>query len=204
MALVNKVPPSLFSAWSSITTFVNQKVVPATSWSGGVISSIGGFFSGSEAKSDEEDESEVQAKYGLDKATAKELESLYFKYLLAEGMKGGNDEALLCSKARGSTSWGACDDYMTCIKTIAESEKERLGKDPSAAKLRVRLHFAQDDMMIGKGGKKYFEECWQQEGVSDAVDVKSKEWPDTNHETVSVEVNKGAMRGIFEDIKNGS
>lgn len=202
MSLVNKLPAGVFSAWSSVSAFFAQNVMPATSWSGGVVSSIGGLFSNEGSKADTEADTEAQEKYGVDKETAKELEKLHFKYLIAESMKGGNDEALLCSKARGSVSWGACEDYMTFTKSLAEKEKERMRNDPTAKKMRVSLNFAEDDIMIGKGGAKYFEQCWKQEGMAEAIDVKSKEWPGSNHETVLVDSEKGAITSIFEDIKN--
>ncbi|KAF2160171.1 hypothetical protein M409DRAFT_29466 [Zasmidium cellare ATCC 36951] len=203
MSLVNKLPPSIFSAWSDISMFVNKNIAPATSWSGGVVSSIGSLFSGNKSDVDDNDETEAQAKYGVDKETAKDLEDIHFKYIMAESLKGANDEALLCSKARGTISWGACDDYMACIKTIAELQQQRLSKDPDAKKFRVRLHFAEDDIMIGKGGQKFFNECWQQSGIEEMVDVKSKEWPGSSHETVLVEFGKGALPSIFNDIKTG-
>lgn len=201
MALVNKLPAGIFSAWSNINVFFAQNVMPATSWSGGVVSSITGLFSTDQPSTNDEGEAEAKERYGVDRATAKEIDGLFIKYLVAEGMKGGNDEALLCSKARNTVSWHACEDYMTCMRTLSEMQKERLAKDPSAEKMRVRLHFAESDIMIGKGGQKYFEECWEQDGFKEAVDVKSTEWPGSNHDSILSDA-KGVLRSIFEDMKD--
>lgn len=203
MSLVEKLPSGIFSALSDVTVFVNKNIAPAATWSGGLVSSIGGLFSGNTSDVDDEGETEAQKKYGLDKATAKEIEDLYFRYLSAESMKGGNEDALFCSKGRDSVSWGVCEDYMACVKIITELQKERLAKDPRAKQLRVRLHFAEDDVIIGRGGQRYFNECWQQNGVDDLVDVKSKEWPKSDHDSVLIELGKGALPSIFEGIKSG-
>lgn len=201
MSVVNKLPAGAFSAWSDISVFVNKNIAPAASWSGGVFSSIGGLFSGSNPEADAEAETEAQLKYGVDKATAKELENFHFQYISAESLKGANDEALLCSKNRGTISWGACEDYMACMKAIGELQRERLAKSPGAKKLMVRLHFAEDDVMIGKGGQKYFNECWQQAGLDQVLDVKTKEWTKTSHDSVLLEFGKGALPSVFQDIK---
>jgi hypothetical protein len=201
MSVVNKLPSGAFSAWSDISVFINKNVAPAASWSGGVFSSISGLFSGSNPEADTEEETEAQQKYGIDKVTTKELENFHFQYISAESLKGANDEALLCSKNRGSISWGACEDYMACMKTICELQRKRLASNPAAKKLKVRLHFAEDDVMIGKGGQKYFNECWQQTGFDESIDVKTKEWPKTSHDSVLLEFGKGALPSVFQDIK---
>lgn len=202
MSLVNKLPAGVFSAWSDITVFVNKNIAPAASWSGGVFSSIGGLFSGSNPDAETEADAEAEYKYGVDKATAKEIEDLHFRYISAESMKGGNDEALLCSKNRGSISWGVCEDYMACMKAISEMQRERLARNPGAKKLMVRLHFAEDDVMIGKGGQKYFNECWQQAGFDEVINMKTKEWPKTSHDSVLLDFGRGALPSVFEDIKS--
>ena len=65
----------------------------------------------------------------------------------------------------------------------------------------MRLNFAASDIMIGERGKEYFEACWRQEGIAEVIDVESKRWPETNHETVLLDFKKGAMISVFKDVK---
>ncbi|EME87352.1 uncharacterized protein MYCFIDRAFT_180927 [Pseudocercospora fijiensis CIRAD86] len=55
-------------------------------------------------------------------------------------------------------------------------------------------------MMIGRTGKEYFEQCWKQEALYDGIRVESREFPGTNHETVLVDIQKGAMKMVFDQI----
>lgn len=203
MNAVSKLPSGAFSYWSNLTSFINQSVMPASSWSGGVISSLTEMFQGQPgaANTTEDSGEDAQEKYGVDKKTMDEIDKLSTKYAFAEDMSGANDEARLCVEKLGPGSWGDCEDYMAFVRTFAGTERNRINADGAAVKLKVRLHFAESDMMIGKEGQKYFEQCWRQEGVADAVDVDSKEWPSSNHETVLLDLKKGAVRTVFEDVK---
>jgi hypothetical protein len=55
--------------------------------------------------------------------------------------------------------------------------------------------------MIGEGGKAYFEECWKQPDVLEYIDFESQTLPGTDHESVLVDWEKGALQKGFEDIK---
>lgn len=192
--IIANLPTGAFSYWSGLSKFVNQSIMPVSGWSGGVISSVSGLFS-EQTGTINDSEAAAQEKYGVSKAVEDQIDTLQGKYVFTEGMSDANDEALLCGKKVGG--WGACEDYMKFIEQLCLDERARR----SEGKLRVRLHFAASDVMIGEGGRKYFEKCWNQDGVAEVVDVRSRVWPETNHDSVSLEFRKGAIRPIFEEIR---
>ena len=64
-------------------------------------------------------------------------------------------------------------------------------------------------MLIGDGGKDYFNRCWRTSrdggggrGVDDVVDYEAIDTTDTNHESIT-DVLKGAMTRIFEEVREG-
>ncbi|KXT18847.1 hypothetical protein AC579_3532 [Pseudocercospora musae] len=189
-----KLPNSVLSAWSPLVNFINNTITPMTSWSGGVMSSVSGASQPETGGS--LDDSSAQEKYGVDAATAKELERLWSKWSSEEqAMVGGNDEARLLL---GKGPVGVCEDYMEYVKLLVAAEQAQ-----HLSRLEVQLCFAEDDMMIGKTGKDYFEQCWKQEAVHDAIGVETRDFRGTNHETVLVDTQRGAMKMIFDRIAAG-
>lgn len=138
--------------------------------------------------------------YGVDEETEKQVEKLVFQYMSAEGLTGANEEARLCVKKGPAGLWGACEDYQDFAKNQASKELAKSSQGQGASKLRIRIHYAESDMMSGKDGQEYFDKCWQHADVADAIDVESKEWPGTNHETVLLDLEKGAVRPVLRDI----
>lgn len=81
------------------------------------------------------------------------------------------------------------------------SEKDRRSENPHQERLRFRVFYAESDMLIGEGGKEYFERCFRSANdIEEAVDYQSETVPETNHETVTSPV-KGAIEKVFEDVK---
>lgn len=195
-AALSKLPTVMLSSWSSIVGFINQRVAPTASWSGGIFSDVSNLFQAeSQATS-----TDMLDKYG-DEETGKEIEKLQSKYMFAESMTGGNDEARLCLKSNGEGLMGVCENYERYVTVLSEQEEKRRGRRGHAATLlKVSIHFAGSDIMIGKGGKDYFEKCWTQAGVEEAIDVSSTEYAGTNHDSVLVDFKRGALRGIFETV----
>ncbi|EME48563.1 hypothetical protein DOTSEDRAFT_67570 [Dothistroma septosporum NZE10] len=193
--MISKLPDAAFSCWSGVSKVFSQNIMPVSGWSGGIISSVSGIFSG-QTETTNDSKGASHEKYGTSEAVENQIDNLQAKYVFAEGMTGANDEALLCAKK--GPNWGVCEDYMECVKQVASRERER----HSGARLRVRLHFAASDVLIGEGGKEYFRRCWAQGDVADVVDVQHLVWPETNHDSVSLDFQKGAIRSIFEQIKD--
>lgn len=126
--------------------------------------------------------------------------------MLTEAGSGINEEMLLCLKKGGN--WGACDDYRSYVADLVVQEKERMisfasnhpdSNSDMPVKLKVRAFFSTTDIMIGEGGQKFFEECWQKEGVEDAIDFQSIAVPDTNHDSI-ISPRKSAWVQILADL----
>lgn len=191
---LSKLPSGVISGWSDIVQFINLRVAPTASWSGGLFSTIANVFQAEPKAAD----SDLEDNYGSEEV-GKEIEKLQTKYMFAESMAGGNDEARLCLKSNGEGMIGACENYERYVLELRDQEKKRSELE-GWSKLKVSLHYAESDNMIGKGGKAYFEKCWNQAGVEEVIDVHSAEHAGTDHETVLVDFKKGALRGVFEAV----
>ncbi|EME87353.1 uncharacterized protein MYCFIDRAFT_209489, partial [Pseudocercospora fijiensis CIRAD86] len=114
LSAVAKLPNSVLSAWSPLVNFVNNTISPMTSWSGGALSSVSGGF---QPDADRVlGEASAEEKYGVNAATAKELERLVSRWSSEEqAMVGGNDEARLLL---GKGPIGVCEDYMEYVKLL--------------------------------------------------------------------------------------
>ncbi|MCJ1351367.1 MAG: hypothetical protein MMC33_001351 [Icmadophila ericetorum] len=75
------------------------------------------------------------------------------------------------------------------ILTPAEPEQRQT--------LKVRVYFADGDGLVGLKGAGWFEKCWQQPGVSEAVDYRSEAVPNSVHENI-VDSEKGIIAEIFD------
>ena len=104
-------------------------------------------------------------------------------------VSGVSEDALLCMK-KGGSFWGVYNtelpDY---LNTLHQSLTE------SGRKLDYSAFFAESDVMIGKGGQDYFEQCWK----SSPMDLRSFLVPRTNHETI-VLPEKGCIAQVLEAI----
>jgi hypothetical protein len=81
-------------------------------------------------------------------------------------------------------------------------EKEGLSTSTARPTLKMRVFYAESDMMIGEGGKEYFEECWKQPDVSEHVGFESHTIPGTNHETLLMDFEKGPLQSVFDEIRS--
>ncbi len=196
LTAASKLPDSWIGHWNSMAKFIQLRVAPTLSWSGGLVSVVSGVFKQTEAPP-------PGNRYGTSDEVGKEIEKLTMKYLFEEDTTAANEDMLLCSKKDASASWGICDDYTECVKSICDQERSRRDADSTAAKLQVQLFFAESDMMIGKGGQEYLNKCWSQDFVSDVVEVSSQELEGTDHDTALLDIEKGALRTIFEAVASG-
>ena len=200
--LASRIPTSMFNSWHSIVGFINQKIAPSVSWSGGVVSSVSGIFSSDSSSSSDDN---LVEKYGTAPKVAKEIERLVGKYFFeGEDVTGANEEAKLCLKKKGPGAWMICEDYQAHVESLTQQEKERVRSGSERPRLKVHAYFAESDVMIGKGGQKYFEQLWSQDGVSESIEYQSHELPGTNHDSVLIDHKKGALKTIFEEVKRPS
>jgi hypothetical protein len=80
------------------------------------------------------------------------------------------------------------------LKAVWE-EKVRSG----SAKLKVKIVFAEEDVMTGVKGRKYFEDCWMQEKCGDGIEVECGEVKGTDHDSV-LDLSKGILGEIFATL----
>lgn len=124
------------------------------------------------------------------------MRSLQIKYSQAEETTAANEEAKLCLQKCSEGSWGVVGDYRSCVKSVAEGRR-------GGVRLRIDACFASSDVMIGKGGQRFFEECWRQEGVGEGVDYEGATFEGTNHDTVLTDSRHGALRDCLESLVRG-
>jgi len=201
MNMASILPTGVIDNLSRVTKFVNERVVPVTSWSGGIVSSSMSLFKAEGASSDPGSTTPAE-KYGVDNEVGKEIERLSTKCFFEEDVTAGNEEAKLCLKKAGSGLWGTCEDYMEYVKLVNGREQQRLKSEPETdsarTKLQLQVYFAESDALVGKAGQEYFDKCWQQDDRY--VQFETHELPGTDHDTILLDYKKGALRPIFEQV----
>ena len=144
----------------------------------------------------------------MDKESVEILEKTGFKFLMAESIKGVNEDALLCLKKPGTgtdgkpASWEAAEDYEAFVRDLAGRERERLRKlsaqglgEGEAEKLKIDTFFAESDFMIGKKGEEFFRACWNRAEFRDAFEFEGMMVEKSNHDSVME-----CWRGGFEKM----
>ncbi|KAF2866832.1 hypothetical protein BDV95DRAFT_199452 [Massariosphaeria phaeospora] len=202
--ILAKLPTNLLDSWAGLNTFINNNILPGTSWSGGIISSSAALLSSSASTdvpgADISTSTTPFEQYGFNKDTAKLIETLSSKYQFTECTTGANEEVKLCLQKCDDADWGEAADYSSCIRKIADNEKALGSRELNAAKVTVEAFFGGSDMMIAQRGQKYFEECWLSDGVEGKVDFTTSTFPEANHDSVLFDQKKGALKIVFERI----
>ncbi|GAB7338129.1 hypothetical protein MBLNU457_4485t1 [Dothideomycetes sp. NU457] len=203
MDSASKLPNSLIASFGGLQKFFVQNVVPSISWSGGVVGQVGNLFSKGEEREDQESKERYSRCFGVSEVFKDEVEKMAIKYLFAEGT-GVNDEApFVLQKNMPAEYWGAASDYEGLVRDLIKSEKGRRSENLHQERLRFRAYFAESDMLIGEGGKEYFERCFRgADGIEEVIDYQSETVPESNHDSAPSPV-KGAIEKIFEDVKRG-
>lgn len=191
--LARYIPTKAFSIWNQIPQFFQTS--PLIASSGAVITSIKDKLPGGD---DDNTMSErkrrlIEQEYGLDREVQIELEKLTAKFIFKESTVGANEEALQC--VRKGAPWLECDDYTQFAKNLAESERRRGG---TSDKIRMRAYFAESDVMIGKTGQKYFENCFKE--FEDVLDFDSATIMEENHDSVAF--SPEVLGKIFRERSN--
>lgn len=87
-----------------------------------------------------------------------------------------------------------CEDFELYVRDLVG---RRSAAD--AAPMRILAFFSESDMMIGKGGQRYFEECFRNVDMEGGMQFETFTIPGTNHETL-VSPQKEAWGRILEEI----
>ena len=66
-------------------------------------------------------------------------------------------------------------------------------------KLRVKVYLAESDMMTGKQGGEWFDNCWRPEVLEERIDYESCTVPGTNHDSIG-NMEFGIVSRICGDV----
>lgn len=217
LTLASKLPQPWIGNFGGVVKFVNTNIAPSVGFSSGVFESVANVFRDESTLVSDEGE-KIKAAYGYDADVWKEVEALQKQYGQNEDSRydmnvvcvvdsqlmnissGIGQEALLCLK-KGGSYWGACDDYPSYVEALAQQLRGRRGDGAEGRnKLKIVAQFSETDIMIGKGGQVYFEECWSKADVSDVIDFQSVMVPGTNHDTLVSPQKKGLVE-IMDQLK---
>lgn len=197
MNVASKIPTGMIDGWSNLNKFIMTNVMPAASWSGGIFTAVANMFQ-TETGTGDSEAKKLAAKFGTSEETAALIEKLRMKYLSAEDMTAGNEDAKMCLRKPGA-DWRIFEDYAVYVRTIRDRETQRRAADSTAPKLRVRTYFAESDMMIGKTGRDYFNKTWRENG-GEHIDYESYDLPGTNHDSAIGDPEKGAQKMILSAV----
>lgn len=187
MRMAQHVPTKAFAFWNKIPRFVVTQASPVLSASGALIRHISPSGSGDshETAGDhsflDDNWRRVERDYGIPVTEQKELAQLAIRFMHTEDTVGANSEAMQTLRKDGGSSWGVCDDYAECAKALATDG------------FTLRAYFAATDVMIGKQGQKYFEDCWRASGM-EVIHFVSRTIEGSDHDTVLQSVE------VWEDI----
>jgi hypothetical protein len=102
---------------------------------------------------------------------------------------GISADSLLCIQRDGK-------DYSSLPSAIT------LLREHSQGAFTVKVYFAETDVMIAKGGQKYFEKCWRDENVEGEGHVRfgAKVVEGTDHDNIPL-TEKGVIGDVFREVK---
>ncbi|KAL6892037.1 Alpha/Beta hydrolase protein [Trichoderma evansii] len=199
MQMMQYIPAQAFAVWHHIAPLLATSGVVVNKASSLLTSSTG---SSGQDTPQERNRQKLAVEYDVPRDFQIELESLLGKKITEENTVGANSEALLCARKGKGWSWGECDDYATFVETLARAERQKhqlSSNTESHSKLKIRAYFAENDVMVGVGGQKYMEECWErgENGLNDVLDFDSATITGTDHDSVvqSIEV----LEKVFTD-----
>jgi len=201
------LPNPLMNYWNDINGLVWNSASPSFASSSGALSALSGWFSSTSTKAEKgqkesEREEEIRGAYGMSGAVKSEVERLTGKYVFEESTRGVNDEARLCLKSTVGTDWLACEDYVEYVEELKEFWEKKVAGKGGEAKLRVKIVLAEDDLMVGEKGKKYFQDVWTQEKCGQGIDVQCLQLEKTDHDSVT-SADKGYLKEMFAAATEG-
>lgn len=195
LEIASCMPSWLVSGWNKINIFMVSSVAPS-------LALLSTLLPKSKKKSKElekekDEERRIMENCGLTKEAREKSMEICIKMLFAEETKGASDEAMMALKTDAHNHWGVCEDYSAFVPQLAQMLRGRPGQE----KLQVRAFFAENDFLVGKGGKKYFDGCWKgEEEIADIISFESIEVAGVDHDGVGLPENE-ILGKIFEEAK---
>ncbi len=119
------------------------------------------------------------------------------KKLYEEGVDGvGEDAVVFLQKADGAAGWGDWGNYDGLVVRLREV-LAREGKG-----LRVRVYYAEKDVIVGDGGKeskgaKWLDQCWAGDGTE--VEYRSRTVQGVDHDHIW-DLRWGVIQEVFRDV----
>ncbi|KAK2804336.1 hypothetical protein FQN50_006627 [Emmonsiellopsis sp. PD_5] len=214
MQAIQLLPKQLFSYWGQTARVFVQKSGPAIYASGVVLQKARNLLPGTTTEDSSfigKSRRRLEEEYDLAVDVQMELEKYGFQMAFEESVEGANSEALICMKKCPEGAWGECEDYGRFVREFAGMQRQRIVQPPSHGqsqeggwgKLKVEAYFATSDIMIGKKGQRYFEDCWRGKGLeedfSDLWSFDSVTIEGANHETVCSAVE--VLERVFQQVK---
>lgn len=215
MSLTNMAPCSSIGNFHHLTSFLMTSIMPSVgpmfAFSGNMAARLGSSF-----PSIENHNKPDAATYVMQPGTASEeehnmekelLAELRIKYVMAEGISGGAQDALLCLK-RPANHWGPWNNYDKVAPILAANEEVfvALGDGFDSLKtrqnLRIDVFYAEYDKLTnGKKGAAWFDKCWNEEARGKYIDFHSLPVTGQTHESViDPDLVGGPIEGIFMKI----
>ncbi|KEQ75219.1 hypothetical protein M436DRAFT_25653, partial [Aureobasidium namibiae CBS 147.97] len=188
--VIDKLPASWVGNLHRIQSFVNSYIAPSLAFSSaklGVKPSL--------------TEQESQRSHGMEAKTWDEVGKLQQKWRGMEDMSGVSADATLCMQREGKY-WGVYASLPSCIDLLRSTYTPQDSDASFASTLTLRVYFAESDALIGRGGQKYFEQCWK-EGNGDAegrVRFEASVVQGADHDSI-VLAEKGVLGDVFREVK---
>ncbi len=119
------------------------------------------------------------------------------KKVYEEGVGGvGEDAVVFLQKADGETGWGDWGNYDALVVRLREV-LAREGKG-----VRVRVYYAEKDVIVGDGGKesngaKWLDQCWAGDG--EEIEYRSRTVQGVDHDHVW-DLRWGVIQEVFRDV----
>jgi hypothetical protein len=196
MQMLQYLPVKAFDMWHHIPRFFVNTAGPAFGSSASVFSKVADVASlssgsGEDSSSQGKNRRRIEDDYGLSQDIQIELQSLAAKAMFGEDTVGANSEALQCLKKGPGVTWGACDDYAVLVAELVKLERNiKITNGGGESKLKIKAFFAESDIMIGKKGQSYFEECWksQQGEFQDVFEFSTETIDGVDHDRLTQSV----------------
>ncbi|MBE3046969.1 hypothetical protein IMZ48_31465 [Candidatus Bathyarchaeota archaeon] len=215
------LPSGLMDRFDSLVSFVNTHVAAPVGMSSAAVSALASpianvassLFTTQEERerknSDKEHErsdlvGRLRGHYGCD--GEKEATALFkevMRRVFLEDTTGGNDEMKLCLRKPEAGTWGECDSYEGFPQRLDKRLRGRLWTDGDRSRrFHVGASWAEEDILVGKGGARYFDKCFELFGGASEVSClvyRRETVPRTDHDSVSLPHNL-AMPRILREI----
>ena len=111
-------------------------------------------------------------------------------------------DSTLCIQRDGK-DWGVYSSLPAAITALRDTyaPSGNSGVDNSST-LVFKAYFAESDVMIGRGGREYFEKCWREGNVDGDGQVRfeAKVVEGADHDSI-VLPEKGVIGEVFREIK---